>query len=78
MNKTPLRRLFAYDLWANNRVLDTLEARLLQAARGGMCFGELCALAAEERGQAHAATLAAEFLGRWVDEGLVVAAEAAG
>ena len=25
MNKTPLRRLFAYDLWANNRVLGALE-----------------------------------------------------
>ncbi|MCH8961000.1 MAG: hypothetical protein IH820_06665 [Bacteroidetes bacterium] len=25
MNKTPLRRLFAYDRWANNRVLGALD-----------------------------------------------------
>ena len=25
MNKTPLHRLFAYDLWANNRVLGALD-----------------------------------------------------
>jgi hypothetical protein len=62
----------------HHRVLDALEARLLQAAHAGICFGELCALAAEQRGQAHAPTLAAEFLGRWVDDGLVVAAGAAG
>jgi hypothetical protein len=61
-----------------HRVLDALEARLLQAARAGVCFGELCALAAEERGQARAPALAAEWLGRWVDDDLVVAVEASG
>jgi hypothetical protein len=59
-------------------VLDAPEARLLQAARAGMCFGELCALAAEAGEPAHAPALAAELLGRWVDDGLLVAAETGG
>jgi hypothetical protein len=56
-----------------HRTLDALEARLLTAALAGESFGELCARAAASRGPERAPALAAESLGRWVDDGLLVA-----
>ena len=59
------------------RELDELEALALREALRGAPFGEICALLAfaRPREQAEALTLAAaNFLGRWFADGLIIAA----
>ncbi len=56
-----------------HRALEASEATLLARAQHGVRFGELCALAAEERADEAGAAFAASVLGRWVEDGVLVA-----
>ena len=56
-----------------HRALDAGEATLLARAQHGVRFGALCALAAEQRGDEAGAAFAASALGRWVEDGVLVA-----
>jgi len=56
----------------HHRALDPLDADALARLRDGMRFGALCALAAERRGEAEAPALAAGWLARWLDDGLLL------
>jgi hypothetical protein len=47
------------------------EHALLARVAGGVRFGELCALAAETRGEAAGAAFAASALARWVEDGVL-------
>jgi len=49
------------------------EYALLARVAGGVRFGELCALAAEARGEEAGAALAAGALARWVEDGVLAA-----
>jgi len=51
-----------------HREVDASEAELLARLESGARFGELCALAAEARGDETGAAFAARMLARWVDE----------
>lgn len=53
------------------RSLPPTEAALLDAARNGWPFGELCALLCDELGDAQAPVQAATLLRGWVDSGLI-------
>jgi hypothetical protein len=48
---------------------------LLARAQHGVRFGELCALAAQERGDEAGAAYAASALARWIEDGVLVAAD---
>ncbi|HEU4431681.1 MAG TPA: DNA-binding domain-containing protein [Myxococcota bacterium] len=60
-----------------HREVEAGEAELLARLAAGARFGELCALAAEARGDAAGAAFAAELLGRWVEDELLRALESA-
>jgi len=47
---------------------------VLDAARSGWPFGELCALLCDELGESEAPAQAAALLRGWVDAGLIVSA----
>lgn len=54
------------------RAPETLEADALEQVISGASFGSLCAHLARHRGDEPAASLAAAFLARWLDDGLLV------
>jgi len=56
------------------RSLEPGEARILDAARNGASFGELCELLAASHGAERTAAEAAALLARWLGDGLLVAA----
>src|SRR5262249_44788200 len=56
------------------RSLEPTEARVLDAARSGQRFGELCELLATDQGAEAAPTAAAVLLREWLAGGLIVAA----
>ncbi len=66
--------LWRDDLTSYFRSLPTSEASVLDAARSGWPFGELCALLCEEVGEAEAPAQAASFLRTWIAGGLIVRA----
>jgi hypothetical protein len=64
-------------LWRENlttyfRSLPKTEASVLDAARSGWPFGELCTLLCEEIGDAEAPAQAAVLLRGWVTSGLII------
>jgi hypothetical protein len=66
-------------LWRENlttyfRSLGKAEASVLDAARNGWPFGELCALLCEELGESEAPAQAAALLRTWIAAGLIVRA----
>jgi hypothetical protein len=66
-------------LWRENltsyfRSLPSTEASMLDAARSGWPFGELCALLCEELSESEAPAQAAAFLRGWIGSGLIVSA----
>ena len=66
-------------LWRENlttcfRSLPKTEAGVLDAARSGWPFGELCALLCEELGESEAPSQAAALLRGWIGSGLIVGA----
>jgi len=66
-------------LWRENlttyfRSLPGTEASVLDAARSGWPFGELCALLCEELGESEAPAQAAALLRGWIGSGLIVSA----
>ena len=69
----------AWLLWRENlttyfRSLPKTEAGLLDAARSGWPFGELCTLLCEELGDTEAPRQAAALLRGWIGSGLIVSA----
>jgi hypothetical protein len=54
------------------RRADALEFEALARVRDGVRFGELCAFAASRRGDDEAPALAAAWLARWLDDGLLL------
>ena len=73
LDATPVEWL----LWRENltsyfRSLPKTEASMLDAARGGWPFGELCALLCEELGDSEAPAQAATLLRGWITAGLIV------
>src|SRR5262249_54052280 len=56
-----------------HRRVDDLEISALALAAGGVPFGVLCESLAETVGVEHAPRLAAELLGRWLTDRLLVA-----
>ncbi len=66
--------LWRDDLTSYFRSLPATEAGVLDAARSGWPFGELCALLCEEVGEAEAPAQAACFLRTWIAGGLIVRA----
>ena len=66
-------------LWRENlttyfRSLPGTEARVLDAARSGWPFGELCTLLCEELGDSEAPAQAAVLLRSWIGSGLIISA----
>ena len=66
-------------LWRENltsyfRSLPPTEARVLDAARSGWPFGELCTLLCEELGDSEAPAQAAVLLRTWIGSGLIISA----
>jgi hypothetical protein len=66
-------------LWRENlttyfRSLPQTEVSMLDAARSGWPFGELCALLCEELGESEAPAQAAALLRGWILSGLIVSA----
>jgi len=66
-------------LWRENltsyfRSLPATEAGVLDAARSGWPFGELCTLLCEELGDEEAPAQAAALLRTWIGSGLIVSA----
>ena len=66
-------------LWRENlttyfRSLPKIEASVLDAARSGWPFAELCTLLCEELGESEAAAQAATLLRGWIAAGLIVSA----
>jgi hypothetical protein len=51
------------------------EARALDLARSGACFGELCAALAEDLGEGDAAAQAGQWLADWLRAGVVARVE---
>jgi len=70
---------FEWLLWRENlttyfRSLPKIEASVLDAARSGWPFAELCTLLCEELGESEAAAQAATLLRGWIAAGLIVSA----
>jgi hypothetical protein len=63
--------LWRQELTSYFRSLPPTEAAVLDAARSGWPFGELCALLCDEVGDAQAPQRAATLLRGWVDSGLI-------
>lgn len=61
-----------------NRVLAPDEAAALDRVATGVAFGALCEAIAAEAGDEQAPALAAGFLARWVDDGLLLGLEGEG
>jgi hypothetical protein len=66
--------LWRQDLTTYFRSLPAAEAAMLDAARSGWPFGELCELLCEQVGAAAAPAQAATFLRGWIVSGLLVSA----
>jgi len=66
--------LWRQDLRTYFRSLQPAEAAVLDAAREGRSFGELCAVLAERLGETDAPAQAAGFLRNWIESGLIIAA----
>jgi hypothetical protein len=66
--------LWRQDLTTYFRSLDASEAALLDAARNGWPFGELCELLCTELGEEQAVSTAATRLRDWVGSGLITSA----
>jgi hypothetical protein len=66
--------LWRQELTTYFRSLSASEAAVLDAARSGWPFGELCELLCEEVGEARAPAAAAELLRGWIASGLISAA----
>jgi hypothetical protein len=74
-------RKSAYVIWRSHlqsmfRLLDPLEALVLDAAIGGANFGMLCSLIADQTSQEEAPVCAAGILRNWVEPGLIQGADA--
>jgi hypothetical protein len=75
LNEKPLEwLLWRHELSSYFRSLTATDAAVLDAARAGWPFGELCALLCEELGETQAPAHAATLLREWVGAGLVTAA----
>ena len=68
--------LWRHDERVVHRELDGLEDHALRLAELGADFGSLCVAAAEDAGEDEAPSLAAAWLARWVDDGLIRALSA--
>jgi hypothetical protein len=66
--------LWRQELLSYFRSLPPAEAAVLDAARSGWPFAELCELLCEELGEAQAPAQAAELLRGWIGAGLIVGA----
>jgi hypothetical protein len=66
-----------HELRTRFRSLPGSEAAVLDAARAGNCFGELCEQLRAQLGERAAPAQAASLLRTWVEAGLIVAARAA-
>jgi len=78
LNDKPVQwLLWRQELRTYFRSLQHAEAAVLDAARHGVRFGELCALLCDHFGEAQAPGKAAEFLRGWVESGLLTASAAA-
>ena len=72
LNETPLQwLLWRQELTTYFRSLTAGEALMLDAARKGWPFGELCELLCEQLGEAQAPAQAAAFLRDWIGSGLI-------
>ena len=58
--------------------MEPREAEVLEWVGSGATFGSLCAFLARDRSDETAAALAAGFLTRWLDDGLLVRAATGG
>jgi hypothetical protein len=67
--------LWREDLTSYFRSLGKAEAGVLDAARSGWPFGELCALLCEDLGESEAPAQAAALLRGWIGAGLIVKAD---
>jgi hypothetical protein len=63
--------LWRHDERVVHRELDPHESRALSATNAGTDFGSLCVAVAEDVGEDKAPALAAGWLARWVDDGLI-------
>jgi hypothetical protein len=66
--------LWRHELTTYFRSLTPTEAKVLDAARSGWPFGELCELLCDELGEAQAPARAAQLLRDWIGSGLITAA----
>ncbi len=57
----------------SHRALDGAEARALERATSGTAFGSLCEAIARETGEDEAPARAAGWLGRWIEDKLILA-----
>lgn len=58
--------------WPRHRRLDAEEAGAIETIADGLSFGELCEWAAGRHGEHEAPGLAAAWLERWLDDGLLI------
>ena len=63
--------LWRHDERVVHREIDGLEGQALHLAKRGSDFGALCAAVAEEVGEDKAPSLAATWLARWIEDGLI-------
>ena len=63
--------LWRHDERVAHRELDPGESRALGVANAGIDFGSLCVAVAEDVGEDEAPSLAATWLARWIDDGLI-------
>jgi hypothetical protein len=76
LNETPVQwLLWRHGLASYFRSLPATEAAMLDAARSGWPFAELCELLCEELGEAQAPAQAAQLLRDWIASGLIVGAD---
>jgi hypothetical protein len=74
LSATPVEwLLWRQELRTYFRSLQPAEAAVLDAAREGRPFGDLCALLSAQLGEAHAPARAGGFLREWVESGLLTA-----
>ncbi len=66
--------LWRHELTTYFRSLDATEAAVLDAARQGWPFGELCELLCDELGESQAPAHAAALLRDWIASGLISSA----
>lgn len=76
LNPAPMQwLLWRHGLTSYFRSLPAAEATVLDAARNGWPFGELCELLCEELGEQQAASAAAQLLRGWIAAGLIIGAD---